>query len=168
MRRSFIGALVVAVSLSLVGCDDTEKKAAEAKAAAEAVAAKAKAEADAAAAKAKAEAEKAAAEAKAKMETDKAALTTTLTDGLAELDKKVDELKAKVAKLKGPAKKKGEEAVAAYDAAKKALTEAQAGLAAAADPAAFAELSGKLTGLLDAAKTAATGVEEAVTPAKKK
>jgi colicin import membrane protein len=167
MRR-FAGALVLALSLSLVGCDDSAKKAEEAKVAAEAAAAKAKAEAEAAAAKAKAEAEKAAAEAKAKMEADKEALTKTLTDGLAEADKKVEELKAKVAKLKGPAKKKGEEAVAAYDAAKKALTDAQATLAGMADPAGFAELSGKLTGLLDEAKKAAAGVEEALAPPAKK
>jgi len=158
---------VLVIAVAVAGCDDSAKKAEEAKKAAEAVQ---KLAAD----KAK-EAEKLRAEAEAKVKEEakkavdaaKGELTKKITDVLTELDAKATALKEKAAKLPKAAKAKAEVAFKAYDDAKATVEGLKTQVESAADAAGLAELTGKVTEALDAVSKAFAGAEAAV-PGKKK
>jgi hypothetical protein len=158
-------------ALSLTGCNEAEKKALAAKAAAEKTAAEAKAKANDEAAKAR---EAAAAAAKEVLDTGKAELEKRLTEGLQAMTRKVDVAKARTAKFKGAAKVKVDTAMKAFEKAKAELSGFKDQITGAADPATVTELGNKLKTALESAQKAladleaAAGVGKAPTSTKKK
>ncbi|MFZ5439056.1 MAG: hypothetical protein ACOZQL_03560 [Myxococcota bacterium] len=170
MRKTLTLATLT-FALAFTGCEDKEKKAAEAKALAEKQAAEAKAAAEKVAAEAKAKAEKEAAElaAKAKeaMETQKKELLGKVTEALTAMDAKFAELKASFDKLPKAARAKAQPAIDAFEAAKTALTTAKTEAEGASEPSAFGDIATKVTAALEAAQKAMADAEAAV-PAKKK
>jgi hypothetical protein len=159
MKR-VICMLLAATALTTVACEDTAKKAEEAKKAAEETA-------KAAATKASAEvAEKAKEASKAMLDSKKSDLKKTITDKLAELDRKATAFKEKTAKLPGPVKLKADEAFKKYDAAKAMLTGLTGTIDGATDLSALADLPGKITGGVTDAGSALTAVEEIITKKK--
>jgi colicin import membrane protein len=165
--RNTLKISALAISLSLMGCEDAEKKAAEAKAMAEKAAIDAKAAAEKKAAQARAEAEKQAAEIAAKAKEavagPKAELMKKFDEGLAAMDRKVDFLKGKAAKLPAKVKAKAEAALAAYDSAKATLVGMKAQIEGIGDPAALTDVGSKVTEAMDAAQKALTDAEAAIT-----
>jgi hypothetical protein len=167
MRGSWmLVGLTLSLSVPLLGCNDAEKKAAEAKAAAEKQSAEIQAAAEKQAAEAKAAAEKqaaeAAAQAKAAFESSKKELLAKLTEGVEAMDRKLDFLKQKAAKLPKPLKAKAEAALATFDTAKAALLGAKTDAENATDPATFSELSTKATTALADAQKALEAAETAI------
>lgn len=150
---AFLASLLVAsTALSLTGCDDTEKKAMEAKKVAEEAAAKLKAETEAAA---KAAADKA-------LASQKDSLKAKITDGVKLLDQKLAFLKEKAAKLPAPVKAKADAAFAAFDTAKAnvvAMSASVDGLTGLTDAPA---LMSKIGSGLDSARTALEAAEAIV------
>ena len=147
-----IAGTIAATSLALVACDDTEKKAAEAKKAADELADKAKAEAEA---QAKLLAQKA-------VDSKKADLQQQISKGVLLLDQKLAFLKDKASKLPAPAKAKADAAFAAYDAAKAKVTALGANVNGISSLAEASELSTQVTTELDATKAALESAEALV------
>ncbi len=144
--------LVASTALSLTGCEDTEKKAMEAKKVADEAAAKVKAEADALAA----------ATTKKMLDSQKESLTAKITDGVKALNMKLTFLKEKAAKLPAPVKAKADAAFAAFDTAKgnvTALTTSVTSLTSLTDAPA---LMSKISTGLDGAKAALEAAEAIV------
>ncbi len=166
MFRTSMWLAVLTVSLSFTGCNEAEKKAAEAKALAEKQTTEAKASADkqlaelkAAAEKQKAAAEQQAAEA---MGAQKGELLKRVGEGVEAMDRKVAFLKEKAAKLPAGAQAKATAALAAFDTAKASVIALKDQLAGATDPAAVTELSGKATSTLADAQTALDAAESSI------
>jgi colicin import membrane protein len=162
----FITYTVLAAALAFTGCDDSAKKAEEAKKVAEATAATAAARAKEAAEKARVEAEKAQAAAKAMLDTGKAELGKRLSEAVDAADARVAPLKAKVAKLPRAAKAKADAALKSYEEAKTRVAALKAQIDTA-DANALADLTNKGTEALASVTKAFEAVETAISPAKK-
>jgi hypothetical protein len=168
--RTTLKFAALAVSLSLIACDDAEKKAAEAKAVADKAAAEAKAAAEKKAAEAKAMADKAAAEALTKAKEalggQKAEWVKKIDEGVAAMDKTAADLKKKAAKLPAKVKAKADEAFKAFDAAKASVVGLKDQIAKLEDPGAFADLTTKATDAISSAQKALEQASEAIMPPK--
>jgi len=156
---------ILAAALAFSGCDDSAKKAEEAKKAAEASAAAAAAKAKIEAEKARQEAEKAQAAAKAALDAGKTELAKKLGEGLDGVDAKVTALKAKVAKLPKAAKAKADAALKSYEEAKVQVSTLKSQIDAA-DSNALADLTAKGTAALASATKAFEGLEAVISPSK--
>lgn len=160
MKRGII-ALFAVLALTTVACDDAEKKAQEAAAAASATA---KIAADKAAEDAKIAA---AADVKKVLETKRADFKKQV-DGAAKLmDQKLTFLKEKAAKLALPVKAKADAAFGSFDTAKATLLALNTSADNATDVAAFSELGNKMTAARADAQKALDAAEAIVIPAKK-
>jgi polyhydroxyalkanoate synthesis regulator phasin len=152
----------VVLSLALIGCDAAEKKAAEAKAAADAtmaLAEKAKAQAQA---EIDAKMKEASQKAMEQLTTQKTELGKTVTEAVEAMDRKIAFLKERSAKLPKAAAAKATAAFEAFDGAKAKLLALKGELEAAKDPAAFADLSAKATAAVTEAQSALSTVESTV------
>ncbi len=151
-RSVIVSLLVAATALSVTGCEDTEKKAMEAKKVADEAAAKLKAEAEATAA----------ATAKKLLDGQKETLVTKINDGVKALDMKLAFLKEKAVKLPAPVKAKADAAFAAFDTAKTGVLAMKTNVGALTSLTDAPTLMSKISTGLDGAKTALEAAEAIV------